>query len=269
MEISIDIIFNIILYCDIDSIYNLCISFVYIKYVIIKYQHQIFNKLMISHFDKESIALFDNYNGTSIDKYFKIYIYNTEKLIENDNYILNFKYIQNYINILKMFNKLCIFKEIVNNKEYIIKIYDCMIYHQNFYNRNDLNKNLFLKIQNILLSIDCTFNIHIFIKSILAYDKKSFRFMLQKNKNVIYYTHDNMPILFYIKYSLVELKKYIYVSKKVESFIDSVINILRKNGAIDVWYYNNNYWTVNTFYKYLLDLNKESLKSIKLYELID
>lgn len=268
INIPIDILINIIICSDLKTIYELCRSFRCTKYIIMKYQHYLFKRLINQHFDDNTILLFDYYNGSYIDKYFTIHVYNIENILENDTYTLNYKYLTNTIDILKMFNRLDIFRQRINEKDYIKKIYDCLIYHDTmFYNRNNLNKNIFYKIQNLLLSINCDFNIHIFIKSIFAHDKKSFKLMLYKNKNIVYEIYNDMPIIFYIKYSLVELKKYMYVSKKLESFIDSVVNTLKKNGAIGIWYYNNQYWTINCYYRYLLDINKDSLKSMKLYQL--
>lgn len=273
-HIPIDILINIILYSDITTIYELCRTFKCTKYIILKYQHYLFKRLIDGHFDNDTILLFKSYNGLSINKYFLIYTYNIENILENDEFILNYKHLTTSIDILKAFDKLYIFQERINQKDYIKKIYDCLIYHNNndsclFFNRSTLNKNIFYKIQNLLLSVNCYFDIHTFIKSIFAYDKKSFKLMLHKHKNIINETYNDMPIIFYIKYSLVELKKFMYVSKKLESFVDSVINILKNKGAIGIWFYNNQYWTIHCYYRYLLDINKDSLKSFKLYQLIN
>lgn len=249
-----DILFYVVQYCDnIESIYQLCKAYPNIHSLVLSYQNQIFHKLLDCHYDELVLAYFSDYIGLPSDKYFAIYLFNIQSIIESD-VEFTCKYISNSIGHFKMFNKLHIFRNGINEKQYINKIYLYILNQKDsFYNRQCMNKKVFLKLQNLFFSINCDFNIDIFVNSILARDKKNFKLMFNKNKTIIHQTYNNIPLLFYIKFSLVELKKKIHVSKQLDFFVDSIINVLKHAGANPIWFYQNKYWTINGYYKYLID----------------
>lgn len=252
-NIFIDIFFHIVLHCDnIESIYQLCKAYPRLHSLILYYQNQIFGKLLLCHYDELILSYFSEYVGSLSDKYFAIYLFNIQSIIES-NVEFTYKYVSNSIRHFEMFNKLHIFRNGINEKQYINKIYKYILAQKEpFYNRQCLNKKLFLKLQNLFFSIDCDFNIDIFVKSILAHDKKNFKLMFNKNKTIIHQTYKDMPLLFYIKFSLVELKKITHISKRLDFFVDSMINVLKQNGANSIWFYQNTYWTINGYYAYLM-----------------
>lgn len=253
-KLNHDVIFYILNICELDAICSLSAAFPEVKQVVLMFKNSLFKKLYLSLLSPAQIIFHSEIMNDEL-YYFDMYFHRLFESISSGN--ITKKELENVLLYCSILDKRDEFIEYVQKNIILESWYEAIIDKRPIW-PGYAKKDVF-KIVTKLLNYGCRHSPLILVGAILVGDKKSVKYIMAKDQDILtrsVKTVNNveLPFAFYLQHQVALLKRNNKITKRQESYIHSFINfiLLKLPSNSRVWYDGASYWTVKSYYLYLL-----------------